>query len=67
MSWLQDRTGLTSYQTLALQPLSVNHSHLLDVKTDIFLSASGEKAFGLYSSEVQQTRVNRQEYELSNQ
>jgi hypothetical protein len=67
MSWLQDRTGLTSYQTLALQSLSVNHRHLLDVQTDISLSASGEKAFRLYVSEVQQTCVKRQEYELSNQ
>jgi hypothetical protein len=67
MSWLQDRTGLTSYQTLTLQLLSVNHRHLLDAKTDISLSASGEMAFHLYASEVQQTCVKRQEYELSNQ
>jgi hypothetical protein len=52
MSWLQDRTGLTSYKTLALQPLSVNHRHLLDAKTDISLSASGEMAFGLSSVNV---------------
>jgi len=67
MSWLQDRTGLTSYQTLALRPLSVNHRHLLDAKTDISLSVSGVMAFGLYALEVQQTYVKRQEYELSSQ
>jgi hypothetical protein len=67
MSWLQDRTGLTSYQTLALQPLSVNHRHLLDAKTDISLSVSAEMAFRLYASEVQQTYVKRQEYVLYSQ
>ena len=60
MSWLKDRTGLTSYQTLTLQPLSVFHRHLLDARTDISVSANGEMVFWLYASEVQQTCVKRQ-------
>jgi hypothetical protein len=60
MSWLKERTGLTSYQTLALQPLSVYHRHLLDAKTDISLSAISEMVFRLYASEVNQTYVKGQ-------